>query len=194
MAAVRAGAGETAGENAGDLWVFGYGSLMWRPGFAYVERHPARLMGYHRGFCVYSHHHRGTPERPGLVLGLMRGGSCRGIVYRVAAGDAAETVAYLRDREQVTLVYREARLACLRLTDGHRLAGALTYVADPAHGQYAGRLDADAQARLIAQGVGKSGRNPDYLDDFIAHLREEGIRDKGLEALQAAVRAELGRP
>lgn len=168
--------------------VFGYGSLMWRPDFDYLDRAPARLMGYHRRFCVYSHHHRGTPEKPGLVLGLMRGGACRGIVYRVAADKAADTIAYLRAREQVTLVYREAQVACLRLTDGHRLAGVLTYVAEPGHVQYAGRLDMAAQARLIAQGVGKSGCNRDYLDDFIAHLREEGIRDRSLEALQRAVR------
>lgn len=176
-----------------DLWVFGYGSLMWRPGFDYLERHPARIMGYHRGFCVYSHHHRGTPDRPGLVLGLMRGGACRGIAYRVAAAQAEATIAYLRAREQVTDVYREARVACLRLSDGHRLDKVLTYVADPAHPQYAGRLDLETQARLIAQGVGRSGPNPAYLDDFIAHLRAEGIRDRGLEELQRAVRRELER-
>ena len=184
MAGLRAG---QAVEND-DLWVFGYGSLMWRPGFDYLARDPARLMGYHRRFCVYSHHHRGTPERPGLVLGLMRGGACRGIVYRVAAEKAAETIAYLRAREQVTMVYREARVACLRLSDGHRLAHVLTYVAEPGHAQYAGRLDMAAQARLIAQGVGISGRNPDYLDDFLAHLRAEGIRDRRLEALHRTVR------
>lgn len=172
-----------------ELWVFGYGSLMWRPGFDFVSSHQARISGYHRAFCVYSHHHRGTPEKPGLVLGLSRGGACRGLLYQVAADKAEETIAYLRAREQVTLVYREARVAALRLTDGTRIAGVLTYVADPAHPQYAGRLDGETQAALIARGIGRSGDNPAYLADMVAHLRHMGIRDDSLETLLAAVTA-----
>src|SRR6267154_3908161 len=91
----------------GDLWVFGYGSLMWRPGFEFIERVPARLIGEHRALCVYSFDHRGTPEKPGLVLGLDRGGACRGIAFRVAARRLNDTVDYLRSREQTTHVYRE---------------------------------------------------------------------------------------
>jgi cation transport regulator ChaC len=96
-----------------ELWVFGYGSLMWRPGFAFVERHLATVHGFHRSLCVYSHVHRGTAARPGLVLGLDRGGSCRGVAFKVAALDREATIAYLREREQVTMVYREVVLRAL---------------------------------------------------------------------------------
>src|SRR5262245_26231295 len=97
-----------SGQNNEDLWVFAYGSLMWRPGFAFLERRNARLVGAHRALCVYSFVHRGTPEKPGLVFGLDRGGNCRGIAYRVASNRSLKTIEYLRAREQVTRVYREA--------------------------------------------------------------------------------------
>jgi glutathione-specific gamma-glutamylcyclotransferase len=170
---------------AGDLWVFGYGSLMWRPGFPHVERQPALVSGYHRALCVLSHVHRGTPERPGLVLGLDRGGRCRGLAFRVAAGDVEETIAYLRAREQVTGVYRERRLP-VRLADG-RSVTALTYVVDRRHGQYAGRLDPPDLLRLVRQGVGRSGANPDYVTATFAHLTEMGVSDPVLERLAAAL-------
>src|SRR5438270_6299410 len=107
MSAITPSESESQGDLQGDLWVFGYGSLMWRPGFDFVERLPARLIVEHRALCVYSFVHRGTPEKPGLVLGLDRGGACRGIAFRVAERKRAATVAYLREREQVTSVYRE---------------------------------------------------------------------------------------
>src|SRR5579862_38141 len=124
----------------GELWVFGYGSLMWRPGFTFREQVPARLRGLHRSLCVYSFFHRGTPERPGLVLGLDRGGMCRGIAFRVAAAAREKTIAYLRAREQVTAVYRET-MRRIELEDGSRQqVSALCYVVDRGHAQYAGRL------------------------------------------------------
>src|ERR1700736_3749246 len=94
-------------QSRGDLWVFGYGSLMWRPGFDFIEQVPARLIGEHRALCVYSFDHRGTPEKPGLVLGLDRGGACRGIAFRVRDTQRHATIEYLRSREQTTNVYRE---------------------------------------------------------------------------------------
>jgi cation transport protein ChaC len=158
-----------------DLWVFGYGSLMWRPGFSFVERHRAHLYGYHRSLCIFSHVHRGTPDTPGLVLGLDRGGRCRGVAFRVAPEDAAATIAYLRAREQATGVYLE-RHAKIRLDDG-RTVRALTYVADRRHPQYAGRLPLEDVLRLVRQGVGLSGANPEYVHATHQHLIELGVSD-----------------
>src|SRR5215470_9364387 len=121
-----------------DLWVFGYGSLMWRPGFDFIERVEARLIGAHRSLCVYSFVHRGTPERPGLVLGLDLGGACRGVAFRVTAADRAKTIAYLRAREQVTMVYRESIRRVWLEGDPQRQVSALCYVVDRSHPQYAG--------------------------------------------------------
>ncbi|MEJ0095296.1 MAG: gamma-glutamylcyclotransferase [Methylocella sp.] len=166
---------------ADDLWVFGYGSLMWRPGFAFAERREAVVRGYHRSLCIYSHVHRGTSKRPGLVLGLDRGGSCKGIAFRVDAAQSEATLAYLRQREQVTSVYREVFLRA-RLFDG-RFVIAVCYVADRSHFQYAGRLDRAELVRLVAQGVGLSGANPDYVKNTQAHLAELAIRDETLEWL-----------
>ena len=139
----------------GDLWVFGYGSLMWRPGFDVLERVPARLKGLHRALCVYSFVHRGTPERPGLVLGLDRGGMCRGIAYRVAAAARAKTIAYLRGREQVTSVYLET-MRRIELEDAaRRQVRALCYIVDRGHVQYAGRLSLAELVHYVRQGHGQ---------------------------------------
>jgi len=173
-----------------DLWVFGYGSLMWRPGFEFEERREARLYGYHRGFCVYSHVHRGTPEKPGLVFGLDRGGACRGAAFRVPAKKAAETYAYLQAREQVTSVYLDVIRPVKLLGSGERVE-ALCFIVDRAHAQYAGKLGFEDQARLISAGQGQSGANPDYLKGTVEHLREMGIRDAHLEALWHAVSQRL---
>ncbi|RVU21049.1 gamma-glutamylcyclotransferase [Methylobacterium oryzihabitans] len=173
-----------AGGAPADLWVFGYGSLMWRPGFPFVEERPGRLRGYHRSLCVLSHVHRGTPERPGLVLGLDRGGSCRGMAFRVAAAAAGETLAYLRAREQVTAVYVERRLG-VTLDDGRRIE-AVTYLVDRTHPQYAGRLPEADLLRLVRQGLGRSGPNPDYVRHTHDRLVALGIADPLLARVAAA--------
>ncbi len=164
-------------------WVFGYGSLMWRPGFPYLERHQARIDGMHRSLCVYSHVHRGTPERPGLVLALDRGGSCEGVAFRVDDSDWEETCAYLRAREQPTMVYLETRKTVQLQTDSQRDVEALCFVVDTSHMQYAGRLDLETQAQFVRQGIGQSGENPEYLENTVLHLREMQIHDHDLEAL-----------
>jgi cation transport protein ChaC len=167
-------------------WVFGYGSLMWRPGFAYAARSPAVLHGRRRAFCIYSVHHRGTPQRPGLVLGLTRGGAVRGAAYLVTASDWPAVQAYLREREQPTETYVEAHVR-VRLADGRRVA-AITFLSDTRHPQWAGDLGLEAQARLIAGARGLSGANVDYLRDLVLQLRLEGVRDRDMDRLLARVR------
>lgn len=169
------------GRPAADIWVFAYGSLMWRPGFAFTDRVRATLHGYHRALCIYSHVHRGTPALPGLVLGLDRGGMCRGVAYRVAIDEVTATIAYLRERELANAVYLE-RFAPVRLEDGRALP-ALIYVADRGHAQYAGRLPQAELLRLVRQGIGVSGANPDYVRQTHALLAGMGVRDNVLEWL-----------
>lgn len=162
----------------GDFWVFGYGSLMWRPGFDFTESALAWVHGYHRSLCIFSHVHRGTPERPGLVLGLDYGGSCQGVAFRVAARDRDATLAYLRERELVTSVYLEKTVG-LRFADGGATS-AIAYVVDRAHRQYAGRLTREEMTRLIAEGVGANGDNPAYVRNTYEHLLQLDIHDAEL--------------
>ncbi|RWM07208.1 MAG: gamma-glutamylcyclotransferase [Mesorhizobium sp.] len=168
----------------GDFWVFGYGSLIWRPGFAHVETRRARLYGYRRSLCVYSFVHRGTRERPGLVLGLDRGGSCIGLAFRVPGDLRNEVLSYLRERELVTNVYLE-RMLDVRLdgnaAGGGRTVEAVAYIVDRAHEQYAGGLDASHAAEVVRGAVGQSGRNEDYVLSTLEHLEALGIRDHWLE-------------
>ncbi|MEC9368038.1 MAG: gamma-glutamylcyclotransferase [Pseudomonadota bacterium] len=166
-----------------DLWIFAYGSLMWRPGFAFEEVQPARISGAHRGLCVYSFVHRGTPGRPGLVLGLDAGGRCDGVAYRVSAMNRKGVIAYLRAREQVTRVYREAERSIELPAQEHRKVRSVCYMVDRTHRQYAGRLPLDVQAGLVRDARGQSGRNIDYVVNTIRHLREQGIHDAGMERL-----------
>jgi cation transport protein ChaC len=170
-----------------DLWVFAYGSLMWRPAFAFEEAVHARLTGWRRCFCIYSVHHRGTPERLGMVLGLDRGGVCEGIAYRIAAPRAATTRAYLRAREQVSGVYREAFLPVELERHPLEEVTALAFITERAHPAYAGRLPLGLQARLIRGGKGLSGTNLDYLVSTVRHLAELGIRERDLERLVTMV-------
>jgi cation transport protein ChaC len=169
--------------STGDLWVFGYGSLMWRPGFEFIERVPARLIGEHRALCVYSFVHRGTPEKPGLVLGLDRGGACRGVAFRVASGAEEDTIAYLREREQVTSVYREVKRSVWLENEARQRVSALVYVVDRGHVQYAGRLSPAEQLRHVLQGHGQSGVNRDYVLATVKAIEAEGFRDQQLHRL-----------
>jgi cation transport protein ChaC len=168
---------------SGDLWVFGYGSLMWRPDFAYEEAVHARVDGWRRGFFIYSTHHRGSHARPGLVLALDRGGACEGIAFRVPGAQAARTLAYLRAREQVSGVYIERSLNA-RLVDGsQRAVRAVAFVAERRHPSYAGRLCLREQAHMIRAAAGISGANYHYLASTVLHLEALGIREPDLARL-----------
>lgn len=168
-----------------ELWVFAYGSLMWNPGFAFARQCRARLHGYHRAFCVYSHHYRGTPEQPGLVLGLDEGGLCDGIAFRVTEGEEAATLAYLWQREMISNVYRPLPLPVL-LDESGRQVAACAFVVDRDHAQYCTGLSLDQAAALIRRGSGRGGRNLDYLVNTVEHLDQLGIDDGALRRLLAA--------
>lgn len=165
----------------GNHWVFGYGSLIWRPGFAYLRAVPATLAGAHRSLCVYSHRHRGTAEQPGLVFGLTHGGSCRGMGFEVDDVNWPETLAYLRERELDKGVYREATRP-IRI-DGFGTAPGLAFLVDERHPQYAGALSVEEQARLVRIGRGESGANIEYVLATARHLTAMGIRDRYLDDL-----------
>jgi len=162
-----------------DFWVFGYGSLIWNPGFEHVERRRAQLHGLHRSLCIYSWVHRGTQAKPGLVLGLDQGGSCHGIAMRGTARKREEIIEYLRARELVTSVYLE----CWRkvVLENGDVVPALVYRVDQNSPQYARGLSLDNQAEIVRHAVGGSGNNIDYVQSTVAAMRAEGIRDRSLE-------------
>ncbi len=179
--------------NTRTLWVFGYGSLMWQPGFPYVEARRARLDGYARAFCIYSLHYRGTQERPGLVLGLARGGTCDGVAFRIADHDASVVRAYLHARELIYGVYREASLPAELAGPGQpETIDVLTYIAETGHPSFAGSLPLARRAAIIRAARGKAGSNLAYFVATLRKLHDLGIRQPDLERL--AVCAGVGGP
>lgn len=176
--------------SASTPWVFGYGSLIWRPGFAFERSERALAGGVHRRLCIYSHIHRGTREQPGLVFGLERGGACVGMAFKVASKDWDEVRAYLEAREQVTAVYVES-LRPVRLASGEKVE-ALTFVTDRNHEQYAGRLSLDEQYRLVSRAAGEAGANVDYVLNTASHLRVLGIADRQVQALAGMIEKSRG--
>lgn len=184
-----------SGEPA-ETWFFGYGSLMWNPGFAFEEARRARLTGYHRAFCVYSIHYRGTQRQPGLVLGLDRGGVCDGIAFRVAPAESAAALAYLRRRELIYGVYRE-RLVPIDVAEGgggaSRTVWATTFIAERAHPAYAGCLPLHREAVFIRRSAGQGGTNLDYLLSTLRHLQQFGIREPRLDRLLTLTGASVAR-
>ena len=177
---------------SGEMWVFGYGSLLWNPGFDVAETVRAMLDGYHRSFCMRSIHHRGSEVAPGLVLALDAAteAACAGVALRVAPGTEDATLAYLRDRELISSAYLERRLD-VTLEDG-RIVVALAYVIDPDHVQYCGNLPLEEQAQIIAHATGGRGPNHEYLDNTAQHLTALGIPDPDMDWLVrrvAAIRA-----
>jgi cation transport protein ChaC len=182
----------------GDLWVYGYGSLMWSPGFPFRERSVGLLRGYHRALCILSTRYRGTDRRPGLVMGLCRGGSCWGVAFRVPAAQVARTLARLWHREMRRRVYF-ARLVPVRISRGRHIR-ALAFIADPGHAQYCLELDLHSRAQLVAQGVGERGRCTDYIRHTLEHMYAVGVTDPHLarvletaEAIRASAASRRAR-
>ncbi len=171
------------------MWVFGYGSLLWNPGFPVARREHATLHGYARSFCMRSIHHRGTEENPGLVLALDEhpDACCKGLALAVASGHEERTLEELRERELISSAYVEMML------DAHLGSGqtvtAVTYVIDPDHVQYCGGLPLEEQAQIIARAVGGRGPNPEYLYNTAEHLSQIGLHDPDLEWLAQRVRS-----
>jgi len=170
----------------GELWVFGYGSLMWSPGFRYRRKSAGFVFGYHRSLCVFSHRYRGTPQRPGLVMGLCRGGSCWGMAYGVQAAGAREVLEYLWHREMRNHVYMP-RLVTVRV--GARPVRALAFIADAAHPQFAGDLKLAEAAEIVAQCSGERGHNLEYLQRTMSHMHQLGVRDPHLDRVLAHAQA-----
>jgi len=156
-----------------DIWIFGYASLMWRPGFPFLETQTALLRGYHRALCVYSTKYRGTPQKPGLVMGLDRGGSCKGRAFLLNTEDVPKVMEYLHRREMDTEIYAPKFLT-IKLNDGRKVE-AYHFLVRREHEQYAGKLSFDATVKLVCNGVGPKGSSIEYLENTLIHLRKMGI-------------------
>jgi glutathione-specific gamma-glutamylcyclotransferase len=169
------------------VWIFAYGSLMWDPDFPRGEADTALLRGYHRSFCLFSYDYRGTRERPGLTLGLDRGGSCLGIVLRLPSESLAAAIDRLWAREMTAPRVYDMRLLSVRTRCGARKAFGFTVRRD--HPDYAGRLSPDETARIIAGAVGRRGACRDYLAGTVRHLAALGLADAPLQRLAARVQA-----
>lgn len=167
------------------FWIFGYGSLMWRPGIVHMAKARARVHGYHRDLCVRSRHYRGTLENPGLVMGLDRGGSCNGIAFLVAPDQAPSALRYLDEREMIYSVYRRVEVALTLLDDGARRVIGTAYVVDRLDPLYAGALDDTERVAVVRHAVGSAGSNLDYLAKTVGHLAEIGLGDRRLERMLA---------
>ena len=175
----------------GEFWVFGYGSLMWSPCFSYEARAPGRAHGYHRALCILSTRYRGTLRRPGLVMGLCRGGSCWGVAFRIDRHQVRRALARLWAREMPRRVYHP-RLVAVQLRSG-RTVRALAFVADPTHSAYVDELDLHGRAKLVAQGIGVRGPCVDYIQNTLDHMHDVGVRDPHLErVLHAALALRRG--
>ena len=175
--------------NEEDLWVFGYGSLLWQAGFDAIEQVPATLHGHARTFCMRSYHYRGTPEQPGLVLALVacEDRKCEGLALRVENDQRSSVLSYLRKRELISFAYLECSVL-IDLVDG-RQASATTFVMDTSHEQYCGDLPTVEQARIIASAAGDRGSNAEYLNNTVTRLQELGINDPQLVTLNSMVRS-----
>ena len=169
----------------GDLWVFGYGSLMWRPGLEFEESLSGKIFGFHRALCVSSWVHRGTPEKPGLVLGLDQGGSCKGKLFRVNVKNKQTVASYLYDRELPTLIYK-ARIVKAHTADGRQIK-ALSFIVDINHPQYIHNKSPAQLAEIVCNAVGINGKSSDYLYSTLEHLQQLNIKDAHLESIAALV-------
>jgi cation transport protein ChaC len=171
-----------------DLWVFGYGSLIWRPEFGFIEQHPARVHGWHRALKMWSRVNRGTVENPGLVFGLLSGGSCRGMVFRVPAADGLETLGRLWLREMPTGVYDPKWLDC---TTPHGSVRALAFTLSRRSPNFTGNLDDERYRHIFASAAGRYGSSLDYAQQTLLELRRHSIHDAALARLIKLAEARL---
>jgi len=175
-----------------NIWVFGYGSLMWNPGFNYIRSVPGHICGYHRRFCLYSHTYRGTPQKPGLVLGMDRGGSCRGVLFEVAAENVEIALDYLWHREEMPMgVYKTKKVPVLQNGSMDGKVNACVFVINRQHQDYYPDTCRDKAADLIHRAHGVRGSNLEYLENTVFHLQSMGIIDRQLEDLLHRVSSRL---